>query len=134
ACKCVVGVAWSGRGVGLVALTPEAAKGTRLKAYNNIALGPVEADWDEIAQAISRYLPLVFADKMPRVFLGGPLDKAGRQYRVDTAFEKAFPGSVEHIDRGEIERWVSDNPLEIAFPCVSPRNEWVLKPLYAAAE
>ena len=92
ACKCMVGVAWSGRGVGLVALTPEAAKGTRLKAYNNIALGPIEADWDETAQIISRYLPLVFAGKLPRVFLGGPIDQAGRQYRVEIAFQKAFPG------------------------------------------
>lgn len=132
--KCVVGVAWTGRGVGLVALTRQMARGTQLKAYNNIAFGPIEADWNETAQAIARYLPIVFADKSPQVFLGGSLDKRGAKYETRAAFERAFPGLVELIDRDKIDRWAACMPLSIAFPSVPPRDAWALQPLYAAAE
>ncbi|QZH73951.1 MAG: hypothetical protein JY451_09255 [Erythrobacter sp.] len=133
-CQCVVGVAWSGRGVGVVALTPQASKSTKLKAYNNIAFGPIEADWHQIALKISQHLPFIFADKAPRVFVGGAIDRDGNRHCVRETFEKAFPSCAEAVGRDEVEEWVSRTPLSIAIPRVPPRDEWALKPLYAAAE
>jgi len=130
---CVVGVAWTGEGVGIVALSPDMALRTVLPAYNNIALGPIGSDWDTVAEWI-RLLPQIFEKYRPFVLVGGAVEQSGQDLPARLAIERAFPSQTCHHWWHEIEAWTAQHPLRIASPRVPDADSWAIKPIHAAAE
>lgn len=130
---CIVGVAWTDVGIGLVALPLSGEIGNALRAYNNLALGPIEGDWERIAYSI-QLLPSLFEGTSPFVFLGGQVDGTRDLFPVAQEFCDAFPRRVHHFARSRVEDWVALAMPDITPPLIPVEDSWCREPIQAAAE
>lgn len=130
---CIVGVAWSAIGIGLVALPLSGETGTVLRAYNNLALGPIEDDWARIAYSI-QLLPGLFEGTSPFVFLGGRIDGTQDLHPVAEEFCDAFPRRVHHFPRSRVDEWAALAMPDITAPLIPVEDAWCRQPIHAAAE
>lgn len=130
---CIVGIAWNDDGVGLVALSIAAAMNKAVKAYINLALGPIDNDWHNIAPLVQN-LPLIFYDKVPLVFLCDFSTEAGQKYPIAADFLLAFGERAKVIAHDDVERWASEAMPSIAAPIIPPPHTWSIKPIRVAAE
>lgn len=129
---CIVGVAWTAVGIGLVALPRESAGTTTITAYNNLALGPFGSDHSTMAQTIA-LLPAIFEGKDPLFFLGGAAD--GSMLRgVETALARVFPGMTTLLRWPAIDAWAAETGPIVTQPDIPQRDRWCAKPIRAAAE
>lgn len=131
--NCIIGVAWTHLGIGLVALPLEAGKSVVLPTYNNIALGPIKSDWSAMA-AMIQLLPAIFKSTKPEIFLSGAVGSDADHLPVSEEFEKAFPGKVRVANWHDVEDWVGQVMPHIGTPQIPAKHAWSVKPLHAAAE
>lgn len=130
---CIVGVAWTDEGIGMVALALSETMSKKVKAYANLAFGPFKDDWPRIAPLV-QHCPLIFHDKLPLVFLCDFSKEAGRKYPIERAFLSAFGARAQVLTRDEVETWASIVMPSITPPDIPARDSWTIKPIRAAAE